>query len=259
MSDSIPTLWHIDISHFSEKARWALAYKGVKHKRRAVQPGAHIPTALVLTRGAHNTFPVLILDGRSIGDSTEVIAALERSYPDPPLYPSDPADRERALELEDFFDEELGPHVRHLCFHELHKDSERLEALIRRTAPPPLAKVPAAAAVYARTFARLRWNARDEREAEVAREKIVAAFDRLDEELAAGGGDYLVGASFSVADLTAASLLNPLVLPEDGPLPSDEPPPRGLAEFLAPLEERPGFKWVDEMYRRHRKPAAVAA
>ena len=42
MSDSLPTLWQIEISHFSEKARWALAYKGVEHRRRAPLPGAHI-------------------------------------------------------------------------------------------------------------------------------------------------------------------------------------------------------------------------
>jgi hypothetical protein len=29
MSDSKPTLWHITISHYSEKARWALDHKEV--------------------------------------------------------------------------------------------------------------------------------------------------------------------------------------------------------------------------------------
>ena len=43
MSDSLPTLWHIEISHFSEKARWALAWKGVEHRRRSPLPGTHIP------------------------------------------------------------------------------------------------------------------------------------------------------------------------------------------------------------------------
>ena len=38
MSDSLPTLWQIDVSHFSEKARWALAHKGVEHRRRSPFP-----------------------------------------------------------------------------------------------------------------------------------------------------------------------------------------------------------------------------
>ena len=42
-----PTLWQIDISHYAEKARWALEYKGVDHGRRSLLPGSHIPIALV--------------------------------------------------------------------------------------------------------------------------------------------------------------------------------------------------------------------
>jgi glutathione S-transferase len=258
MSDAKPTLWQIDVSHYSEKARWALAFKGVEHRRRSPVPGGHIPVALWLTRGRQATFPVLTLDGRNIGDSTAIIAALEERHPDPPLYPEDPGDRRRALDLEDYFDEELGPHVRRLAFHELGRDRERFEAVVSRTAPGPLAKFPGAATAYARTYTALRFGARDERAAEVAGERVLAALDRLDAELEAGGGEYLVGGAFTVADLTAASLLYPLVLPDEGPLPPDADPPEGLERFRAPLKERPGFRWVAEMFRRHRRPRAAA-
>jgi hypothetical protein len=30
-----PVLWHLEISHYNEKVRWALDYKGVAHVRRA--------------------------------------------------------------------------------------------------------------------------------------------------------------------------------------------------------------------------------
>jgi glutathione S-transferase len=56
--------------------------------------------------------PVLWLDGRAIADSTRIIAALQERYPEPPLYPSDPAARGRALALEEDLDETLGPAVR---------------------------------------------------------------------------------------------------------------------------------------------------
>src|SRR5207247_9967776 len=105
-----PTLWQIEISHFSEKVRWALDYKGIEHERRAPTPGAHMAVALWLTRGRHKTFPVLQLDGEAIGDSTAIIGALERRFPDPALYPEDPRERPRALALEDFFAVALGPH-----------------------------------------------------------------------------------------------------------------------------------------------------
>ena len=36
---SKPILWHIEISHYNEKARWALDHKGVEHERRAPHAG----------------------------------------------------------------------------------------------------------------------------------------------------------------------------------------------------------------------------
>jgi len=258
MSDSTPLLWHISVSHFSEKARWALDFKQIPHRRRAVAiPGAHIPASMWLTRGASQTFPVLEIDGQAIGDSTEIIAVLEGTFPEPPLYPADPAQRRRALELEDFFDEELGPHLRLLAFHELGKDPERYKTVIERTAPGPLTRLGGSAVVYARTFTGLRYGVHEEAAAALARVKILAAFDRLEAEL--GSSEYLVGDSFSVADLTAAALFYPLVLPDEGPLPATEAPPAGMEEFRAPLRERPGYQWVEEMFRRHRRPAGVAA
>jgi glutathione S-transferase len=257
MSNSLPTLWQIDISHYSEKARWALAYKDVEHRRRAPIPGVHIPIALFLTRGTHKTFPIIQLDGRTIADSTDVIAALEERFPEPPLYPADPEQRRRALELEDYFDEELGPNIRLFAFHQLRNDRERFAALMERSAPPPLNRMSGAAAAYARLYTGLRFGAGDAAGSERARVKIIAAFERLEEEL--GGREYLVGDTFTVADLTAASLFNPLVLPDDGPLPNEEPPPEGMQRLREPLEERHAFKWVGEMFRRHRRPAKAAA
>ena len=80
MNGSI-TLWHLEVSHYSEKARWALAHKGVEHRRRTPIPGTHIPIALWLTRGRQITFPVLDMDGGRIGDSTAIIATLENAIP----------------------------------------------------------------------------------------------------------------------------------------------------------------------------------
>ena len=34
----IPVLWHIPLSHYNEKVRWALDYKGIAHRRRVLGP-----------------------------------------------------------------------------------------------------------------------------------------------------------------------------------------------------------------------------
>jgi glutathione S-transferase len=75
-----PILWHLEISHYNEKARWALDYKHVPHVRKAPPPLMHTLWALAMTRKP--TFPVLRLNGKSIGDSTRIIEELERRYPE---------------------------------------------------------------------------------------------------------------------------------------------------------------------------------
>ena len=67
-----PVLWHIPVSHYNEKVRWALDYKDVEHERRAPPPPSHMAVSLWLTRGASYTFPVLQLDGHAYGDSTKI-------------------------------------------------------------------------------------------------------------------------------------------------------------------------------------------
>jgi glutathione S-transferase len=259
MSPTEPTLWQIEISHFSEKGRWALDYKQVPHRRRSPLPGTHIPIALWLTRGEQKTFPVLQLDGRTVGDSTAVIAAIEERYPQPPLYPADPEQRRRALELEDFFDEELGPHMRLLAFYELINEPQMFAEIASASVPGPLGRAKGLVGAYARTYASLRFGANSSEAAATARAKVTGAMDRLDAELAAGGGEYLAGESFSVADLTAASLFYPLVGPAEGPVSPDAPTPPAMESFRDGLRNRPGYLWVEEMFRRHRHPAQTGA
>lgn len=206
--------------------------------------------ALALTRGAHKTFPVLELDGERIGDSTAIIAALERRFPEPPLYPAGEAERRRALELEDWFDEELGPHVRLLAWHELTRDRDRLEQLVAMELPGAAARGRRVAAAGATAFVNLRYGVNSGEAAELARGKVMAALDRLEDELGADG-EYLVGDRFSVADLTAAALLYPLVQPPEGPRLTR--PPGALERFREPLRGRRAFRWVEDVYRRHRR------
>ena len=68
------------------------------------------------------------------------------------------------------------------------------------------------------------------------------------------GTNYLVGDRFSVADLTAASLFYPLGTAA-ARAPSSADPPDGFERFREPLEDRPGYQWVAEMFRAHRLPA----
>src|SRR6185312_14903114 len=99
-----PLLWHIPLSHYNEKVRWTLDYKGVAH-RRQVARSDYLWRAWRAT--GQGKLPILFLDGRAISDSTAIIAALEARYPEPALYPRDPAAREQALAVEDWLDEQV--------------------------------------------------------------------------------------------------------------------------------------------------------
>ena len=104
-----PVLWHIPFSHYSEKVRWALDYKGIAHRRRVLGSDYLIQVWRATGQGK---LPVLWLDARAIADSTRIIAAIEGQYPEPPLYPRDTSARQHALALEDDLDETLGPALR---------------------------------------------------------------------------------------------------------------------------------------------------
>lgn len=242
-------LWQLELSHYNEKARWALAFKGVEHDRRTPMPGMTGPVALALTRGKSRRMPILQLDGRTIPDSTAIIAALEERYPDPPLYPADPADRARALELEDYFDEQLGPNLRRWVWHYTLDDTDVVVDSVFADGGHPVRRrllrtvSPVMGVVLRRDYAISAATA------ERALATLHEVMDRIEREIGPGG--YLVGDRFSVADLTGAALFTPLIRPPK----REFLPPRQVAEVAAvraEFEARPGGQWVLEMFARHR-------
>ncbi len=248
-------LWQIEISHYNEKARWALDYKGIPHRRRAPLPGLHRAWALAITRGSHDRLPVLRLDGRIVAGSSAIVAAVDAHTREPPLLPADPGERTRALELESYFDEELAPRVRRFVWWHTLDNSEVTLATVAPNAGAARRRLlstlaPAIAPVMKRDY---KINAASAPE---ARDGILAAADRLERELGSSG--YLVGDSFSVADLAGASLFTPLICPPERPY-----PPTAVAEpvleLRAELEAREAGAWVRETYRRHRGVSAEIA
>jgi glutathione S-transferase len=250
------TLIHVPVSHYSEKARWALDYKRVPHVRRWPPGGFHPLVCWILTRRKHQTVPVLVMDGEGIGDSTEIIRRLEERFPEPPLYPADPDERRRALELEDFLDEELGGYVRRLVYHHLTSDPEMLIELTQHQVQYGHEATMGLNTRILKAFLDLRFATSSPERARHAEEKVLAALDRLDAEL--DGREYLAGDRFSVADLTAAALLYPFTMPPQAPWRPTKLP-QAWVDFSEANRERPCHDWALAMYERHRAPAPAAA
>lgn len=249
-ANGVPILWQFRASHFNEKARWALDWKGVRHERRSLLPGPHAPVVLWLT--GQTAVPVLQMDGETIPDSTRIIEALERRHPERPLYPTDSDARRRALDLEDFFDREIGVHIRRIVFHAVLPDSAFATELMTPGFPALTKTIYGACFPAVRAIMRYGMGITDDGAAR-SLARFEAAFDRLESELGPSG--YLVGDAFTVADLAAAALLSPLTLPPEYPYATPPLPPVAL-EFQTRYAKRPAFAWAREMYRRHRGTSA---
>jgi glutathione S-transferase len=241
-------LWQYTFSNFNEKARWALDHKRVPHVRRSVLPGG-----LRAMRFSRNgTLPVLDLDGRRIVDSTRIIEALEARDPEPRLYPSDPEARVRALEIEEFFDENAGHELRRAVFWELFDEPAAASSVLATGQPGWARPVLRAGMPVAMLYAKRRYSIYAD-DVEESRAKLVEALDRIEAERQPSG--YLVGDAFTVADLTAAALLYPVGQPPEYQYAIPDPTP-GLQSWLDSLGGHPALDWIRDMYRRHRGASA---
>ncbi len=247
-------LLHFRVSHFNEKVRWTLDFKKLPHVREAMRPGLHARRMKKLT--GQPLVPVLIIDGTPIAGSARIIDELERRHPDPPLYPADPADRARALAIQQYFDDEVAPEVRRLFWSTYVPDSAATARVLSdgfgagtrflfRTAVPVLR------AVFRKNIGL------DPANIARARERLPAHFDHLEKQIGPSG--YLVGDRFSIADLSAAAILTAILRPPQFSYPIPEPWSPGLVELRDSLAQRAGFRWVMDMYARHRGTSSEVA
>ena len=100
------TLYQFEISPFCDKVRRVLHLKGQPYTVREVSL-FEFGRGLVKKLHPSNKVPVIDHDGTIVADSTHILAHLERAFPEPSLYPSDPRDRAIAHILEDWADESL--------------------------------------------------------------------------------------------------------------------------------------------------------
>jgi glutathione S-transferase len=244
-------LWHFPISHYNEKVRWALDFKGIPHRRRALGIG-YMPRAWLAS--GQVKLPLLFLNGKTVTDSTRIIEALERFKPDPPLIPRRGGDRHRAIELERYLDETLGDTVRTVIIGPSFQEAP-LATIRMLTTGMKRSSTVSMQMMYPlfRTFYRLRHGI-NRRTIEAAHHQLSQALNKLRGEVRPSG--YLVSDYFTVADLTAAALLAPLAAPTELEYQPPEPLPPPFERVRQEFGGDPMFRWVREIYRRHRSPSA---
>jgi len=243
-------LWQFPYSHFCEKTRWVLDYKKLPHRRRSLLPGFHIPTVRKVT--GKTQVPVLFIDGEVVADTEVITQRVETVHPDPALFPSGDL-RDPALEWERRLGEKLGPFIRRAWFYDLLQHKDYALSVFCVGAPDKAA----------RRYRRWWWllKVAFKLSMGVSKKKAAVAWERTETMLdeiasATSGREYLVGDSFTIADLTAAALLCPMFPKEWHVLGEPVLPPPDLAEVAVRYREHPGMLWAQGVWERHRGESA---
>ena len=246
--DGPPTLVQFPISHFCEKVRWALDFKGVRYHKRDLIPGFHLLVTKRLAAGG--SVPVLVDGDRIIQGSDAILDHLDASFVGQPLTPTDPALAQRCREIEAFADKEIGPHVRRICYHSL-LESPKIVIDLFTQGKPAYQRTGVAA-----TFPVLRRIMRkgmriDEAGTRRSEQKLKKAIEYI--ESLRGGRDFLVGDQLSRADIAVCALLAPLWLPEGYGLRWPDEVPDDFADRVAPFTD--ATAWAQQTYASWRHAA----
>lgn len=246
------TFW---VSHFSEKARFALEFEGVPFQERALLPGPHAFKIRALTR--QQQVPVLE-HGRSIvHGSGAILDALPGLFGVSRLQPwcgggADPALQQAASAWETRLDDAIGRGVQAIAYDVLLRHPTAIIQLWNWRGPWW------GRAFYALTYPALasvirkQYSGGPERVA-AAKAAFIAMLQTTDEVVSRE--NYLLGGTApSRVDIALAALLAPMCRPPEHPMKWPAHVPE-LADFIGPFEDSPTLQFVRRMYREHRRQA----
>jgi glutathione S-transferase len=238
------------LSHYCEKARWALDWHRIPFEEVGWPPGLHFLLARRL--GARrSSLPILMAGETLIQGSDEIIDWTEQQAPGarPSLAPDgDPA---MAQEIERRANEVLGVHVRRLFYAEVLPHEAHLAKpwLFLNTSTPH------------RLVGNLMWPVvrkgmiqgmdTGPEAAPDSRTRVAAELDWLDAMLEDGRG-FLTGDHFSRIDLTVAALLAPFARPKEAEVYSAMTLPPALDQDVEGWRTRPTIEWVKRIYGQYR-------
>lgn len=226
-------LYQFPVSHYCEKIRWALDFKGLKYRKINLVPGPHVRK--VLQVASKSQLPVLEDGKEIIQGSAEIIDYLESKYPERSLTPKDPALAEQARAWEERLDSVAGPAVRTFNYHFLLPFPRAIVPLL--TAKQNMMVRMMFYAGYRKLSNTLRgWMNINESTAHKAMDDMDDMLNELRQIYA--NTRYLVGDEFSRADLAACALFAPLFRPNGYGLkwPNDVEEPTEMKHWKASHE-----------------------
>jgi glutathione S-transferase len=243
----------IPISHYCEKARWAMDRLGIPFEEEGHAPAFHVRAT---AKAGGRSTPVLVTRAGIFKDSTDILKYLDSfAPPGEELYPPDPALGREVDDLEECFDHDLGPSTRLWGYFHLLPRRDLMLPVFRAGVPEWQASTLVVVYPVVRFLMRRAMNITAPRAVE-ALERIGRIFDEVECRLS-DGRSFLVGERFTAADLTFAVLSYPMVFPSEcqSPGPSLEEAPAALLDVIRSFRARPGGAFVQRIFRdlRHAK------
>jgi glutathione S-transferase len=236
-------------SPYNEKVRWALDLKRVPHRRRSLLPGPHFGVVRKLT--GRTTTPVIVTDdGEAIDGSARILEWIEQRWPQPALFPAAAADRAEALCIQRWFDDDLTPRIRRPVLDALLREPTAFAAVFGDGRPAAQRLAYACAAPLAAPLVRKGNGIRGAASVDDGLRAAQQACDFVADRVAADG--YLVGRTFGLADIVAASTLAVIVCPPDSPMAAVPPVGAAFQALIDRFAAHPAAGWTRRLYARHR-------
>ena len=198
-------------SHPSAAVKRALELKGVDYKLFEFTPPSHALGMRVLFGG--RTVPGIGFDdGEKVQGSLAIMQALERRYPQPPLYPSDPDARASVVEAERWGEATFQPIARRIIWPAFARNPEALHSFQQGSKLPalPLGVIKLLAPGITAIERRLNHATDEAQRADL--DALPGHLDRIDAWIADG---VLDGEHLNAADLQIGATLNLLMAIED--------------------------------------------
>jgi glutathione S-transferase len=250
MAKSKPLLHIFAISHFCEKARWALDYLDIDYAIRHLPPGRHVAVARGL--GCDKSgLPILTADGEIVQGSAQIVTWADRHVAPSGKRLHPEIGFKLAMALEHRFDVKLGVHIRRLFYSEAVVDyPEKVRPIFSND----LGLVDKAMFAGSWGMVRKRMIALMDLGPEQREESRYIVASELDwfDELLSNGRRFLVGERFSRADVTAASILAPLAMPREHPTYAGLQLTPLFEADLKTWADRPSLTWVRGIYSEFR-------
>ena len=252
-----PVLVTIPVSHYCEKARWALSWANIDFEERPNAPVFHLLANRKI--GAGRTVPALATKDGALADSTDILQWIDARMPDDTrVFGDDPTGRE-AARLEDMFDEKLGKMVRRAAYGMLLPYPHLIRSLLTSGISNFQARAmgilfPVLLKQMVRSFKLTPAGIAE------AEERIQVQFDEV-ASLLADGRPFLAGDRFTAADIAFCALGAPMVMPEGygGPLPSLESLPEEAQNQVRRWREHSAGRYILRIYASHRHAKATSS